>query len=319
MPAPAEVSATDNCSIGLQVTFNEARTDGSCPQNYTLTRTWTAIDACGNAAVATQLVTVADASVPTLGAAPADATVECDAVPAPATLGAQDNCDDTIAVVFAETRIDQTNGAYQLIRVWTASDSCSNSTSATQTVSVVDTTIPAISGTPTNATVECDAVPSPAELTATDNCDSGLTLQFEESRQDGNCSGRYTLIRVWTATDAAGNSTGLTQVVTVEDTTPPEITDGPPDQNFNSTNEVPAADTALINAADHCGTVLVIHLGDVTTGGSGTIRDPLIIERTYAAGDDCGNFTNYVQTINVSGVQALDPIVITDIASVIVD
>ena len=397
VPAPATVSATDNCSDGLQVTFNETRTDGECMDSYTLTRTWLAIDACGNAAVATQLVTVADSSAPTLGAAPADVTVECDAVPAPATLGVQDNCDDTVEIAFEESRtdgsctnsytltrtwtatdtcgnstsatqvltvedttdpvlvgvptntsakcdavpapatvsatdncsdglqvtfneteIDQDGGTYQLIRSWTAVDSCNNSVTATQTINVADTTNPTISGAPTNLTVECDAIPSPAELTASDNCDAELTLQFEESREDGNCSNRYVLVRTWTATDVANNSTGVTQIITIQDTTSPEIIEGPPDQNFISTNEVPPANTGLINAQDNCGTVLVLHLGDIVTGGTGTLRDPLIIERTYAAGDDCSNFTNYVQTITVSGVAAIDPIIITDIASVVV-
>ena len=35
------VSATDNCDPAPSVTFAEARANGSCQDNYTLTRTWT--------------------------------------------------------------------------------------------------------------------------------------------------------------------------------------------------------------------------------------------------------------------------------------
>jgi hypothetical protein len=41
------LTATDNCGDAI-VTFNEVRTDGACPNAYTLTRTWTATDECGN-------------------------------------------------------------------------------------------------------------------------------------------------------------------------------------------------------------------------------------------------------------------------------
>ena len=49
-----------------------------------LTRVWTATDNCGNVATATQVITVQDTTDPVLVGVPADATVECDAVPAAA-------------------------------------------------------------------------------------------------------------------------------------------------------------------------------------------------------------------------------------------
>jgi len=30
------------------ISYNQTRTDGACPDSYTLTRTWTATDNCGN-------------------------------------------------------------------------------------------------------------------------------------------------------------------------------------------------------------------------------------------------------------------------------
>jgi hypothetical protein len=50
----------------------------------------------------TQVITVRDTQVPVLSAAPANVTVECDAVPAAATLTATDNCDATPVVTYNE-------------------------------------------------------------------------------------------------------------------------------------------------------------------------------------------------------------------------
>ena len=42
VPAAASPTATDNCDADVEITYSEVRTDGNCPDNYTLTRTWTA-------------------------------------------------------------------------------------------------------------------------------------------------------------------------------------------------------------------------------------------------------------------------------------
>ena len=88
---------------------------------------------------------------------------------------------------------------------------------------MVDTTAPVLT-MPLDVTVECDAVPAPAILTATDNCDGDVPVEFKERRIDGPCPDSYTLTRTWTATDDCGNSTSCSQTITVEDITPPAIT-----------------------------------------------------------------------------------------------
>jgi hypothetical protein len=67
IPAAATVTATDNCGPNPPVTLNETTTPGGvCPQVYTITRTWTATDACGNTASCVQIITVTDSTAPTL-------------------------------------------------------------------------------------------------------------------------------------------------------------------------------------------------------------------------------------------------------------
>lgn len=71
LPPIPTVTATD-CSTA-QVSFAEFSTTG-CPG--VVTRIWTAVDACGNTSVATQLITITTPPPPTL-TAPADAVVDC--------------------------------------------------------------------------------------------------------------------------------------------------------------------------------------------------------------------------------------------------
>ncbi|MBA0885614.1 HYR-like domain-containing protein, partial [Flavobacterium undicola] len=46
----ADLTATDNCDANPVVSYKEVKSNISetCASNYTLTRTWTAKDACGN-------------------------------------------------------------------------------------------------------------------------------------------------------------------------------------------------------------------------------------------------------------------------------
>ena len=70
-----------------QLLFNETTTDGDCPGNYTINRTWTATDACGNTTTHNQTVTVQDTTAPTFNEElPADITAQCDNVPEEQTL-----------------------------------------------------------------------------------------------------------------------------------------------------------------------------------------------------------------------------------------
>jgi hypothetical protein len=56
-------TATDNCGTPT-LTFTTVTTPGSCPNQYTLTRTWTATDACGNVTNASQVFNVVDTTPP---------------------------------------------------------------------------------------------------------------------------------------------------------------------------------------------------------------------------------------------------------------
>ena len=296
VPDPAILTATDNCDADVEVTFDQTRTDGSCPSNYTLTRTWTATDNCDNTAEHVQILTVEDTTDPEfVGPLPGDATVECSAVPDPATLAATDNCDADVEVTFDQTRTDGSCPSnYTLTRTWTAADDCGNTAEHVQILTVEDTTDPEFVGPlPQDATVECSAVPDPATLTATDNCDTDVEVTYGQTSSPGTLPASYTLTRTWTAIDDCGNSAEHVQVLTVVDRTPPAIT-CPSDARFECDETILYGEAS---ATDNCDDSLSITWSDRTIPG--TCASSYQIARMWIATDDAGNADSCEQVITI--------------------
>lgn len=181
VPTAAILTASDLVDQDVQVDFDEQTTPGNCPQEYTLVRTWTATDDCGNTAQHIQTITVEDNTPPTLNGLPAmNVSVECDEpLPAVPTVTATDLCDTSVLVNFTPVI---TPGScpqeYTLSRTWTATDDCGNGVTFTQTITVTDDTAPVFNQDtlPQDITVSCSDVPMPEMLDGTDNCDPGIPI-----------------------------------------------------------------------------------------------------------------------------------------------
>ncbi len=297
-----ELTAADNCDSDVPVEFTETRTDGNCANSYTLTRTWTATDDCGNETSFTQTVTVSDNTAPTFNETlpTAEVTAECDHVAEAVVLTATDNCDSEVPVVFTETRTDgNCTNSYTLTRVWAATDDCGNETSFTQTVTVSDNTAPTFNETLPTAeiTAECDDVAEAVVLTATDNCDSDVPVVFVETRTDGNCANSYTLTRVWTATDDCGNETSFTQTVTVSDNTAPTFNETLPTAEITAECD-DVAEAVVLTAADNCDAYVPVEFTETRTDGN--CANSYTLTRVWTATDDCGNETSFTQIVTVS-------------------
>ena len=313
VPAVVNPIITDNCTTP-DVDFNETRINGNCPFNYTLQRVWTAVDACGNAGAATQLVTVSDTTAPTFTGVPANAAASCDNIPPVVNPTANDNCSGPITPTFVETRI---NGNcpfnYTLQRVWIVTDACANSASATQIVTVTDTEAPVFSGVPANANAACDNVPAPVTPTASDNCtpggEAGIPVTLIETRINGNCPYNYTLQRVWTAIDDCGNTVSATQLVTVTDTSVPTFSNVP--ANITVECDVVPAPVAP-TANDNCSGPITPVLNETRVDGNCPANYTL--QRTWTASDECGNSNSVTQTVTVRDTMAPVVTVPADIA-----
>ena len=175
------------------------------------------------------IVTVVDDESPAI-TCPADTTVNCEDDRSSANTGvatATDNCDAVIDISEGDSVADGSCPQEQVItRKWTGTDDCGNSSSCAQTVTVVDDEAPVIS-CPADATVSCEDDRSSANTgvaTSTDNCvQLSLGIAESDSVAGGSCPQEEVITRTWTATDDCGNSSSCDQVVTVVDTTPPEV------------------------------------------------------------------------------------------------
>src|SRR5207247_11099671 len=161
---------------------------GSCPQDYSVTRTWTATDHCNNSSTASQTVTVHDTTAPVISALGSPDTIECPATPSFSSPTASDACDSSPTFTFADsTTAGSCPQNYSVTRRWTATDHCSNSSTASQTITVRDTTAPGISTLPAASTIQCPASPSFTTPTATDACRPSPTFTFADSTTAGSC------------------------------------------------------------------------------------------------------------------------------------
>jgi predicted outer membrane repeat protein len=222
-PQAAFVTATDNCSPGAPVTFTEVRTDGACPQTYTLTRTWTAADRCGNATTAIQVIQVQDTKPPFVLFPPVPViNVECDqAIPQVTFLQSQD-CDPNPILTVDEQTEDFDADPYdhvfhRITRHIALTDHCGNATTFTQIVNIRDTHPPVIGNCPENIVVEGTedgADVTYADPKITDNC--GADVYYTPYGPGGHFPVGTTQVYI-DAYDKGGNYADCAFTITVLD------------------------------------------------------------------------------------------------------
>jgi uncharacterized repeat protein (TIGR01451 family) len=207
-------SATDNCSGVGAVTRSGVPSGNVFPVGNT-TLTYSATDAHGNTGTATQIVTVID-NTPPVVTAPANVTAytgpgatSCGTVVSDATLGtatANDNCPGIGSITRTGVPSGNAFPVGNTTITYSVTDAHGNSSSATQTVTVIDNTLPQIS-CPANITIE-PTCPSGAIATytapvGTDNCPNPVT-----TRTAGLASGSVFPIGTTTVTHSVTDANG---------------------------------------------------------------------------------------------------------------
>ena len=162
---------------GPTITFADVSTPDVCAE-YTITRTWTATDACGNESVCTQVITVEGPAAATISC-PANITIECDESIDPSNTGmatGTSDCNLVNTIGFWDVSTQGMTGCaqyeYEITRTWSSTDICGTTALCTQIITVEDNTPPVIT-CPANVTVDCGESLDPVDTggaSATDNC-----------------------------------------------------------------------------------------------------------------------------------------------------
>jgi len=282
-------TATDACG-SFAISFADTVTN-NCAQTKVILRRWTATDQCGNSSSCTQTITVRDTTPPAI-VCPPDAILECPAVTTTNVTGvatATDEC-GSVTITVSDTTTNLCGNTKVIARKWTATDSCGNKSSCTQTIRVVDLAPPVIICA-ADKTVECTVPWTFNAPTATDTCGTN-SIAIVSTTTNATCGNTFIATRTWRATDACGNQSTCSQTVTVVDTTPPMIT-----CSSNKTVECTVAWTFNTpTATDTCGTNRIDIVGTVTNSTCGYA---FIATRTWRATDACGNQSQCSQTVTV--------------------
>jgi hypothetical protein len=282
--------AEDGCDGALTVTPADTEV-ADCGLTTVITRTFTAADSDGNMITSTQVITIEDTTAPVFASVPADVLLECgDATPTDMAT-ADDICDPSVVITVVETAGAPNCAGDAIIRTFTATDACGNTATASQTVSFEDTTIPVLASVPTDVTIECgDALPTQMP-TASDICDAAVNVEVAIADGPATCAGP-TVIRTFTATDACGNLSTASQVVTYEDTTPPVLAEVPASIELECKDPLP---TEMPTASDICDDEVDITV--VETRIDGSTPNDYVVERVFTAMDNCGNSSIATQVV----------------------
>ena len=185
-----EPTASDACGT-VELTEEVTVLDGTCPNSYTMVRTFTAIDACGNFSQAVQTISVIDDDAPVFAGLPADQTLECGDEMPEVSVTADDACSGEVFVTFSDAQVTVDNCHYQVVRTFVATDDCGNAATHDWTVTFEDTTAPTFTA-PADVTLDCSADTTPAvagDVTdAADLCDPAPAVTYSDVVTDGTFS-----------------------------------------------------------------------------------------------------------------------------------
>lgn len=225
----------------------------------------------------------------------ADQTVELGDEWTFATPTASSGCGSvTVNVIATETNLT-CGGSFVATRIWQALDACSAEIFLTNSVTVSDTTAPAVESTG-DKSIELGVAWAFDLPTATD-ASGPVTINVLNTTTNPVAGNTLSTTRTWSITDVCGNATEVSQTVSVGDTTPPTLS-SPGDK----TVELGSEWTFDPPTASDSGGEVTVAVVDVVTN---TPRaNALSITCTWVASDPSGNEAQCSQTVTVDDTTA---------------
>ena len=130
---------TDPCGVE-SLTYEDAFSgSGGCTGGTGILRTYTAVDGCGNTSTFVQELVFVDTTAPVFDFVPVDLDILCSDDNIPLDLAtATDDCTDATVTVSLDIVGGPCPEPYQIVRVFTATDGCGNTATASQTIFVTN-------------------------------------------------------------------------------------------------------------------------------------------------------------------------------------
>ncbi|RMF26673.1 MAG: hypothetical protein D6765_08620, partial [Bacteroidetes bacterium] len=286
------------CPVGLlELTFVDSPAPGDCSVPFSITRTWTARDQCGNEASDSQTITLGPDTQPPVfdPANPDTLTVDCAAMSSPPLV--TDSCGSVSLSFTDSTLMGDCSTGLLIHRIWTATDLCGNAADFPQVLLTgPDTVPPVFTFVPETAFFDCEDSLFFLQATAMDVC-TDVEITFTDTVigvPDCDLGIGWEVRRIWKATDACGNMAFDTSRAIVI----PGLFNGnpiafihlPADREL-ACGEMPDFGQAL--AASICGPVSISYEDSTEPGCMGTRQ----YIRTWTATDTCGHAVSAVTTL----------------------
>jgi hypothetical protein len=282
---------TDNCGEVLESSYIDIEDPNSTNCSRHFTRVWTAIDMNQNSNTYVQEVFIVDNEPPLIFG-----QIYLEIVDTNLNqnfIEVIDYCNN-FTITYQDVLISGNN----IIRTYTATDACGNSSTFEQVINVIITdpcgglysdNDPPLFYTESflNFNYECGTQIDTVQPLAFDNVDETLNYSFSDSIISNNTCD-YNIQRTWTVSDNCGNFSNLTQNITISDTTPPTITDCPSELNIACGEILPSGYEFLIT--DQCDTNLTVIYEEFILGD--TISDCEISTPSYESGGNCDVWIN---------------------------
>lgn len=286
----------------------------NCPANPQFSdRFWLAIDACGNTNVFEQRIAIVDNTGPVFTQVPANA---CGTPNDSEEVVAFDECSGLqVNATLSESTHSLPDCGEVLLRTWTAVDSCGNESTASQQIVLADDQAPSLSFDHPllQGLADGDVLTIPvgfvygspeepfdfgtAAILASDNCGTAIDILYrtETIAQEGCLqTGYLSQHKVeWIASDPCGNASSLSILLAYTDAEAPEIREVPHHLTLHCNDIIPDAEDVW--ARDNYDLAPDFTFEEIISETSYGQR----IIRIWTATDECGNFSEARQRIDV--------------------
>jgi len=232
-PGPAEVecgkqndlsltgqaTGQDDCAGPITPTFADTPPVFSgC--SGAIARTWTAADPGGNSATCQQEITVTDKSAPVFTTCPPTVSVLCgqqNDLDITGKAAAQDACNGASPPVHTDNTSGFSGCSGVIVRTFSSADSCANTATCQQTITVFDNVPPVFSTCPQPVNVYCgqqNNLNTTGMAAAADACSGPAPITHTDDLSEFSaCEGL--IWRTFVATDLCGNTATCLQAITV--------------------------------------------------------------------------------------------------------